>query len=82
MKYFFSLLAIILGFLLVRYSNYLVENFGHNETADHYLGTYGGSRLMWKLIGIAIIFGAFMTISGLGQSLLLAIFGPMVGGLK
>jgi len=82
MKYFFSLLAIVVGFLLVRYSNYLVENFGHNETAEHYLGTYGGTRLMWKMIGILIIIGAFLTISGLGESLLLAFFGPIVGGLK
>ncbi|OGG89945.1 hypothetical protein A3H03_01325 [Candidatus Kuenenbacteria bacterium RIFCSPLOWO2_12_FULL_42_13] len=82
MKYIYSLLAIIAGFLLVRYSNYLVDNFGHSETAEHYLGTYGGSRLMWKLIGLIIIIGALLTISGLAQSLIYSIFKPMVGGLK
>ncbi|HOZ36217.1 MAG TPA: hypothetical protein PLR18_00045 [bacterium] len=82
MKYFFSFLAIIVGFLLVRYSNYLMENFGSNETAEHYLGTYGGTRLMWKLIGITIIIISFLTISGIGEVLLISIFGRMAGGLK
>jgi hypothetical protein len=82
MTYFFSLLAIVLGFLLVRYSNALVENLGHSDWAEHYLGTYGGSRLMWKLIGIIIIIGSFLAISGLGQSLILSIFGPTISGLK
>jgi TRAP-type mannitol/chloroaromatic compound transport system permease small subunit len=82
MKYFFSLLAIILGFLLVRYSNYLVENFGHNEWAEHYLGTSGGSRLMWKLIGIIIIITAFLAISGIGESLLTSIFSGLGGNIR
>ncbi|HRY63435.1 MAG TPA: hypothetical protein P5267_02430, partial [Patescibacteria group bacterium] len=74
MTYDFSLLVIVLGFLLVRYSNYLVDNLGHSEWAEHYLGVYGGSRLMWKLIGIILIICSLLAISGLGQALLLSFF--------
>ncbi|NMC51911.1 hypothetical protein GYA54_04285 [Candidatus Kuenenbacteria bacterium] len=79
MKYFFSFLAIVAGFFIVKYSNSIVDNFGHTEWADHYLGTYGGTRLMWKLIGITIIIIALLAISGIGESLLVSIFGRMGG---
>lgn len=82
MKYFFSFLAIIAGFFIVKYSNGIVDNFGHSEWADHYLGTYGGTRLMWKLIGVIIIIGALLTISGLGESLLISIFGGLGGNIR
>ena len=81
MKYFYALIVIILGFLLVRYSNWLVNNFGYVDWAEHYLGVYGGTRLMWKIIGILFIIGALFTVSGIMENILYSIFGRMVGGL-
>lgn len=81
MKYFLCLLAIIAGFFLVKYSEKIVQNFGLVDWAEHYLGTYGGTRLMWKLIGVAFIVGAFLVISGLMNTILISIFAPISGGL-
>ena len=82
MKYFYAFLVIIFGFLLVRYSNWLVNNFGYIDSAEHYLGTYGGTRLMWKLIGVLFIVGAFLVISGIMNNILISIFGRLgTGGI-
>lgn len=80
MKYFYSALVIILGFLLVKYNNWIVNNFGYIDWAEHYLGTYGGTRLLWKTIGVLFIVGAFLVISGLMNNVLYAIFSPISGG--
>ena len=77
MKYFYAFLVIIFGFLLVRYSNWLVNNFGHIDSAEHYLGTYGGTRLMWKLIGVLFIIGALLVISCIMNNILISIFGRL-----
>ncbi len=79
MKYIFSLLAIIVGFLLVKYSNSIVNNFGYVDWAEKHLGTEGGTRLMWKLIGILFIVGALLVISGLMDIILISIFSPLMG---
>ena len=81
MKYIFSFLAIIVGFLLVKYANKIVDSFGYMPWAEEHLGTYGGSRMMWKLIGVAFILGALLVISGLMNTILYAIFAPMTRGM-
>ncbi len=81
MKYVYSFFVILAGFLLVKYSNWLVNNFGYIDSAEHWLGSYGGTRLLWKLIGIALIVGALLVISGFMNNILLAIFSPLMGGL-
>jgi hypothetical protein len=55
-------------------------NFGHVDWAEHYLGTYGGTRLMWKIIGVLFIVGALLVISGLMNNILYSIFTPLSGG--
>ena len=81
MKYVYSFLVIILGFLLVRYSNWIVRNFGYIDWAETHLGSEGGTRLVWKLVGILFIIGAFLVISGLMNNLLYAIFAPISGNM-
>jgi hypothetical protein len=82
MKYLLSLLTIIVGFLLVKYSNWLVNNFGYTDWAEQHLGSYGGTRLMWKLIGLLFIIGALLVISGQMNTILYSIFSPLIGGKK
>jgi len=79
MKYFYTFLAILIGFLLVKYSNWIVTNFGHVEEAEHYLGVYGGTRLLWKIIGVLFIVGALLVISGLMNNILFSIFSRISG---
>jgi hypothetical protein len=82
MKYVYSTIVIIVGFLLVRYSNWIVSNFGYMDWAEHYLGTYGGSRLFWKLIGILFIVGSLLVISGIMQTMLFSFFSRLgTGGI-
>ncbi len=65
---------------MVKYSNWLVTNFGHIDWAEEHLGTMGGSRLMWKLIGLVLIIGSFLVISGLMNNIILSIFTPFGAG--
>lgn len=79
MSLFLGLLGVLLGILLVIKTEWIVESFGTSSWAEEHLGTSGGTRLMWKLIGIAIIFISFMGMTGLLGGAVLAIFGPLFG---
>jgi len=57
--------GVALGALMVIKTEWLVENFGTSSWAEEHLGTSGGTRLLYKLIGIAIIFIAMMGATGL-----------------
>ncbi len=76
MKNFFtSALIIIFGFLITWKTNWIVENFGRNDWAEQKLGSEGGSRLVYRLVGIAImIFGALL-MTGLMKNIIFGIFG-------
>ncbi|MCF6276227.1 MAG: hypothetical protein L3J07_00065 [Candidatus Magasanikbacteria bacterium] len=72
MKYFLGFLGIAFGVVLVIKTEWFVQNFGTNNWAEQNLGTSGGTRLMYKLIGILIIFISMMSITGM--------LGPFVMG--
>jgi len=77
MKYFLGIIIIGAGFLMVWKSDWLVNNLGTIEFAEKYLGSgFGGTRLFYKLLGIAIIVLAFMYMSGGLESILGNIFSP------
>ncbi len=79
MKYILALLAIALGFFLVAKTEWFVQNFGTSEWAESKLGTSGGTRLMYKGIGVIIIFLALMGLTGQLGGFVLAIFGGLFG---
>jgi len=64
-KLIWGLVGVALGALMVIKTEWLVENFGTSSWAEEHLGTSGGTRLLYKLIGIAIIFIAMMGATGL-----------------
>ena len=72
-----ALLAIPLGCLMVIKTEWLIRNFGSSAWAEHYLGTSGGTRLMYKLLGIIFIILALMSLTGLLGGFILSIFGPL-----
>ncbi len=82
MKYFFSFLAIVAGFFLVKYSNNIVNSFGRSAWAEHYLGSYGGTRALIKMIGILFIIGALLVVSGLMNTILYSIFSPTISSMS
>jgi len=75
MRYTIGVIVIIIGSLLVIKSNTFLSWFGRVGFAEKYLGTEGGSRLFYKLLGILIIFLAFFGMTGLLESTLRSIFG-------
>lgn len=76
MKYVLGIIIIVIGFLFVWKSDWLMYNLGRIEFAEKYLGSgFGGTRIFYKLLGIAIIILAFMYMSGAIESILNGLFG-------
>ncbi|MBI4426072.1 MAG: hypothetical protein HY567_00690 [Candidatus Kerfeldbacteria bacterium] len=75
MKYLIGLLVIGLGFLLAWKTEWLVNNFGRIEWAEQHLGTEGGTRIFYKLLGVVLIIFSFLVMSGFFNSILVNIFG-------
>ncbi|MDO8581387.1 MAG: hypothetical protein Q7S16_00775 [bacterium] len=82
MHILWGLLLVVAGTLMVIYGEKIYEAFGAVPFAEKYLGTEGGSRLFYKLLGVlAIIIGAMVATNMLG-SLFLSIFGGIFPGAK
>lgn len=79
MTYFFGIGGIILGVVLIIKTEWFVQNFGASDWAETHLGTSGGTRLMYKLIGIAMILLAMMGMTGMLGQVIISIFGRLFG---
>lgn len=79
MKYFIGILVIVVGVFMIIKTEWLIENFGSSDWAEANLGTSGGSRLLYKLIGLAFIFGSMMMMTGMLGEIFISIFGKMFG---
>lgn len=82
MRIFLGFLMIVIGALLVMKANWIVQNFGYSEFAETKMRTLGGTRLMWKLIGIIVIIAGFFVVTDLYGDVLLWAFSPFLGGLR
>lgn len=80
MKYIIGFIVIAVGFLLVWKSYWLVNNIGTIEWAETHLGSEGGTNLLYKIIGVLLILGTFMTLTGAIPALLTSVFGSSFGG--
>ncbi len=70
MKYFISLIVIAVGAILVIKSDWFVANFGTIGWAEAHLGSEGGTRAFYKILGVLIIIGTFVALTGaLGAAL-------------
>jgi hypothetical protein len=77
MQLIFGFLLAGLGVLFVLKTEWFLENFGTIAWAEEHLGLNGGSRLMYKLIGIGFIFIGFLLISGLYSGFLFGTVGKV-----
>ena len=50
----------VIGFIMVWKSDFFLKNFGRVPTAEKYLGSEGGTRLFYKLLGILVMIGGIM----------------------
>ncbi|MFA6552966.1 MAG: hypothetical protein WCT27_00905 [Patescibacteria group bacterium] len=78
MRYFLGLLIIGVGFLITWKADWIMNNFGRIAWAEEHLGTEGGTRLLYKLIGISAIVLSFLYMSGILSSILRAIFSNSI----
>lgn len=79
MRYLLAFIGVAIGGLIVIYSEKLYNAFGPIPWAEAHLGAEGGSRLFYKLIGLAVIFVSFFYMSGILESIFLGIFGRLFG---
>lgn len=77
MFFFTGIIMTIIGCVLVIKSEWFFENFGTIQWAEKHLGTSGGSRLMYKLIGISFILLGLMGITGLLNGFIAFILSPL-----
>ncbi|MDO8462751.1 MAG: hypothetical protein Q7S96_00545 [bacterium] len=72
MIYLIGTIVIIIGFLMLWKSEWIYQNFGSVDWAETHLT--GGTRLFWKLVGIALIVLSFLMMGGVVQSILIRLF--------
>jgi hypothetical protein len=81
MQWIIGCVVIGIGFLIVLRSEWLYQNLGSIDWAERHLGTEGGSRLFYKLIGIAAILLTFLAWTDILGGTLRLIFSPLIGVL-
>jgi len=67
-QFFLGLLIVFVGFIFIWQTEWFLRNAGRIAFAEKWLGTEGGSRLMYKLIGTIIIIGGLLHANNLSGS--------------
>ncbi|KKR35391.1 MAG: hypothetical protein UT67_C0002G0015 [Candidatus Magasanikbacteria bacterium GW2011_GWA2_40_10] len=65
MRYFIGILLVVVGLFLILKTEWFIQNFGTNAWAEEHLGYNGGTRLMYKVIGLIFIFFGFLAITNM-----------------
>jgi len=76
-----GLIVVVVGAIVTIKAEWIYQNFGSIPSAEKYLGTEGGSRLAYKLIGILASIIGFMIMTNLVESVLLGIFRLFFPGI-
>ena len=79
MQYFIGVLAILVGIVLVVKTEWFIQNFGTSAWAEATFGMSGGTRLMYKVIGLIFIFGTLMVWTGSFGRIFFSLFGRLFG---
>ena len=79
MKFIVGIAALALGVVMIIKTEWFLQNLGGNAWADEHLGAEGGSRLMYKLIGLAMIVVSMLGMTGLLGNIILGVFGGLFG---
>ena len=78
MRVFLGLLIAAAGFVIVAKSEWILNNFGRMGFFEDHLGTEGGSRLGYKLIGMLVIFIGTMIATDLINGFLEWMLSPLL----
>ncbi|MFH1145863.1 MAG: hypothetical protein V1707_02785 [bacterium] len=78
MEFILGLIAVIIGFLIIWKTEWMLQNFGRIEWAERHLGTEGGSRLFYKLLALVIIFFGLTAMTGLYGNVMRFLLSPLI----
>jgi hypothetical protein len=83
-KWFITVVIAFIGFTMVWKTSNWMEMFGRNSWAEEHLVSgfgsgMGGSWMLYKLLGIIAIVCSFLYVTGLLQSILVAVLGTFFG---
>ena len=77
--FFFGGIAVMaIGFLIIWKSEWMLSNFGRIAFFDQKMGSEGGSRMGYKLIGLVIIFFGFLAASNMIGGFLEWVLSPLL----
>ena len=79
MNIILGLILVVVGALLTIKSETFYRITGSIAWAERYLGTEGGTRLFFKILGVLVILLGFTVMVGLWNTLLSATLGKMFG---
>ena len=77
-KIIIGILFFLAGFGILAKTEAMLSNFGRIEFFEKHLGTEGGSRLGYKIIGLIFFFLGIMLITGLYNSFMNWLLGPLI----
>ena len=69
-SFILGIIVAAVGFFLVWKTEWLMNNFGRINFAEQHLGSAGGSRLLYKIIGSIITFVGLMIAFDLSDNVL------------
>jgi polyferredoxin len=80
MKIIGGLIFIVIGTLVVMYTEWLLKNFGRINWFEKHLGAEGGSRMGYKLVGLVIIFIGLLMTTGMVDGFFNFMLSPLTRG--
>jgi hypothetical protein len=72
-------IIIIVGAVIIMKSDAMLKAFGRIPFFEKHLGTEGGSRLGYQIIGFLGVIIGLLVMTGSFEGLILAIFSPVTG---
>jgi len=79
MRYVFGLLGIAFGILMTIKSEWSLNIIGKIASVEKYLGSFGGSRLFYQMLGVLIVAISTLYMIGALGGILEAIIGGIFG---
>lgn len=73
------IIGVAVGLLITIKSEWFLNAFGRVPFAEKYLGFEGGSRLFYKLLGVAIILLSILLFTGILENMILKFLGSLFG---
>ena len=79
MRFVVGILGIAFGILMTLRSSWFLNTVGRIATIEKYLGTFGGSRLFYQILGVLIVAISTLYMVGALSGILEAIIGGLFG---